>query len=164
MKKNTIVQNFGEYFTISVFYNLGFAVDLVDEEGIDVVCYNDDVRYGVSVKCRNIQFSKNDSINLKHKDIIYTNEQSQIRNVEPAYAFIVQDLDRIDVLIATQEYVLTNLLNHGEDINTIQEYLNAYPDIEGPTKSVSITLSSKESWKNLKNTPGVIFTSSYKVS
>lgn len=164
MLSTLIVGNFGESFIAHLFHSLGYtAVDVIDAKGIDLACYSADTSYGISVKCRNIQFTKNESINLTYNDIVYTYDESVQRKLTPAYAFLMADLQRIDVLIVTQEFTFSCLQ---KDAFTIDEYKNRYVDKQASksTKSISTSLSAREKWKTLKGQPGVIFTASYVAS
>ena len=160
MRSTEIVKGFGETFVASLFYDLGYKVDMIDEEGIDLTCYKENNKYGVSVKTRNIQFGKNGSINLKYNDIVYTYNESKLRGLEPAYAFVVADLSRIDILIVTQEYVFENMCLNVDSIN---DYMDKYTDKNdsGSTKSISTSLASKNTWKSLLGKKGVIFANTY---
>lgn len=163
MRKSEIVGKYGEAFVASLFYDLGYKVDMIDENGIDLTCYKENKKYGVSVKSRNIQFGKNDSINLTFNDIIHTYNESKLRDLEPAYAFVVADLSRIDVLIVTQEYVFENMFSSGDNAYNINNYMEEYTNKKdsGSTKSISTTLTSKKGWKSLLGERGVIFTNCY---
>lgn len=58
MRENEIIKSFGETFVATIFDNMGYEVDIVDAEGIDLACYRKGKRdrgYGVSVKTRNTQ-------------------------------------------------------------------------------------------------------------
>ena len=161
MRSTEIVKEFGEAFVASLFHDLGYKVDIIDEKGIDLTCYNENNKYGVSVKTRNIQFGKNESINLKYNDIVYTYNESKLRDLEPAYAFVVADLSRIDVLIVTQKYIFENMCSNIDDIN---DYMDKYANKNdsGSTKSISISSASKNTWKSLLGKDGVIFANTYK--
>lgn len=163
MRKSEIVGKFGEAFVASLFYDLGYKVDMIDENGIDLTCYKENKKYGISVKSRNIQFGKNDSINLTFNDIIHTYNESKLRDLEPAYAFVVADLSRIDVLIVTQEYVFENMFSSIDNVHNINEYMDKYTSKKdsGSTKSVSTTFASKNGWKSLLGKHGVIFANYY---
>jgi|GEM_PF-4515589 len=165
MRKSEIVGKFGETFVASLLYNLGYKVDMIDENGIDLACYKENKKYGVSVKSRNIQFNTNNSINLTFNDIIHTYNESKLRDLEPVYAFVVADLSRIDVLIVTQEYVFENMFSSVDNVNNINEYMDKYTSKKesGSTKSVSTTLASKNDWKSLLGKHGVIFANCYQV-
>ena len=41
MRKSEIVGKFGETFVASLLYNLGYKVDMIDENGIDLACYKE---------------------------------------------------------------------------------------------------------------------------
>lgn len=163
MRNSEIIGKFGEIFTASLFYDLGYTVDMIDAQGIDLICYKDDKRYGVSVKSRNIQFGENKSINLTYNDITYTNDESKIRGAEPAYAFVVSNLSRIDVLVVTQTYVFENMFSSYDNVYNIDDYKGMYTNKKdsGATKSISIAPASKNNWKNLLGESGVIFTNCY---
>ena len=105
MRKSEIVGKFGETFVASLLYNLGYKVDMIDENGIDLACYKENKKYGVSVKSRNIQFNTNNSINLTFNDIVHTYNESKLRDLEPAYAFVVANLSRIDELWCEWKHV-----------------------------------------------------------
>lgn len=57
MRQSESVGKFGEYFVALMFQNWGFETDMVDAEGIDLMCYRNleskNEKYGVSVKTRN---------------------------------------------------------------------------------------------------------------
>lgn len=165
MRKSEIVGKFGEAFVASLLYDLGYKVDMIDENGIDLACYKENKKYGVSVKSRNIQFNINNSINLTFNDIIHTYNESKLRDLEPVYAFVVADLSRIDVLIVTQEYVFENMFSSVDNVHNINEYMDKYTSKKdsGSTKSISTTLASKNDWKSLLGKHGVIFANCYQV-
>ena len=121
MLNNEIIKEFGEAFISSLLYNKGFKVDRINDEGIDITCYKDEQRYGISVKSRNL-IRRNNTINLTYNDIVYTYDNSLLRKLTPAYAFITSTLERIDVLIVTQKYVFENYVN----IESIEKYKSAY--------------------------------------
>lgn len=87
-----------------------------------------------------------------------------MRDLIPAYAFVICDLKRMDILIATQEFVFNNLINHDKEADySIEDYKKHYSNkhASGSTKSISTNFNSKEKWKTLKNERGVIYTCSY---
>lgn len=163
MLKNDIVGNFGEAFIASLFYSLGFEVDIVNATGIDLAAYKDDMKLGISVKSRNIQFGPNDSILLNYNDIVYTHSESELRNIQPAYAFIVTELNRIDILVVTQEYLFKNLISKNNPIKDIEHYKSIYSDkkVSGSSKSVTTSKTAKENWSKLNGENGVIFVGTY---
>ena len=156
MRKTKIVGEFGEIFVAQTMQNLGFEVDRLDAEGIDLAAYaKDGQKYGISVKSRCIQDKPNDSINLTYNDLTYTYEQAKmIRDLEPAYAFIVHSNNRIDLLIATQDYICQHYLG----ITSIVEYQNTFTSKKdaGSTKSFNISLKSREKWRALQDN-GIIY-------
>lgn len=176
MRNTEIVKGFGESFAAYLFYKMGYEVDFLDAEGIDLACYKKDesgISYGVSVKTRNIKpkgdestKDNNHSFNIKYNDIVYTYEQSEIRHLEPAYALVVADLKKIDVLIVTQEYAFKKLFNVRFDAPTIaniDDYKKRYTskNDNGAERHISIAQSSRKLWKERKDDEGVIFTASY---
>jgi hypothetical protein len=156
MRKKEIVGEFGEAFVAQTLQNLGFEVDRLDAEGIDLAAYsNDGKKFGISVKSRCIQDKNNDGINLTFNDLCYTYEQSVKRGIVPAYAFIVHKNNRIDLFIATQELVCKQYLG----IDAITVYMQTYSSKKdlGSTKSFSTSLKSREKWR-VTTDPGVIYT------
>lgn len=156
MRKTAIVGEFGEIFTMQTLFNEGFEVDRLDAEGIDIAAYFDEGKgYGISVKTRCIQNKKNDSINLKYNDLCYTYDQSKKRGIIPAYAFVIESNDRIDLLIATQEYICKNYLG----IEDIREYKNMYSSSKdaGSTKSINTSEKYRNRWCELCE-EGIIYT------
>lgn len=171
MRNTEIVGKFGELFVAALFRNMEYEVDLIDAEGIDLVCYDNkdsNIKYGVSVKTRRAKNENgkiNYSINIDYNDIVYTYKKSKdIRGVIPAYAFVVVDLKRIDVLIVTQDYVFKRNLFNSIVFNNIDEYMSKYKSKKdsGSKQCISIAKSSRDGWKTLKDEPGVIFTASYR--
>lgn len=157
MRKKEIVKEFGEAFVAQTMQNLGYEVDRLDAEGIDLAAYaKDGKRYGISVKSRCIQEKNNDSINLTYNDLCYTYEQSVKRGIIPAYAFVISKRDRIDLLIATQSYVCKQYLG----IEDIKEYMSQYKSKKdaGSTKSFNTSLKSREKWSMLSKEE-IIYTS-----
>ncbi len=158
MRKTEIVKEFGESFVAITMQNLGYEVDRLDSEGIDLAAYsNDGEKYGISVKSRCIQENKNDSINLTYNDLSYTYEQSKKRGIVPAYAFVISKNDRIDLFIATQAYVCENYLG----IDTIENYMELFTSKKdsGNTKSFNTSLKSREKWRTIEfGEEGVIYT------
>lgn len=156
MRKTKIVGEFGEIFIAQTMLNLGFEVDRLDAEGIDLAAYSKDgQKLGISVKSRCVQDKPNNSINLTYNDLTYTYEQAKnIRDLEPAYAVIVHSNDRIDLLIATQDYIC----QHHLGITSIEEYQNTFTSKkdEGSTKSFNISLKSREKWRALQDN-GIIY-------
>ena len=156
MRKTEIVGEFGEIFIAQTMQNLGYEVDRLDAEGIDLAAYsNDGTRYGISVKSRCIQEKNNDGINLTYNDLTYTYNQSRKRGIIPAYAFIIHKNDRIDMFIATQEFICKNYLG----IDSIETYMETFTSKKdsGSTKSFSTSLKSREKWRHTNN-EGVIYT------
>ena len=150
MRRKEIVGEFGEAFIAQTMQNLGYEVDRLDAEGIDLAAYsNDGKRYGISVKSRCIQEKNNDGINLTYNDLSYTYEQSKKRGIIPAYAFIVHKNDRIDLFIATQRFVCTQYLG----IESIEKYKEVFTSKKdsGSTKSFNISLKSREKWRKTDN-------------
>lgn len=155
MRKTAIVGEFGEIFTMQTLFNEGYEVDRLDAEGIDVAAYFDEgIGYGISVKTRCIQNTKNDSINLKYNDISYTYDQSKKRGLIPAYAFVIGSNERIDLLIATQEYICKKYLG----IEDVREYKKQYSSSKdsGSTKSFNTSKKNRDRWCELKE-EGVIY-------
>ena len=162
MRKKEIVGEFGEAFIAQTMQNLGYEVDRLDAEGIDLAAYSEDgKKYGISVKSRCIQEKNNDGINLTYNDLSYTYEQSLKRGITPSYAFIVHKNDRIDIFIATQEVVCKQYLG----IPNIQEYMNTFQSKKdtGSTKSFSTSLKSREKW-GATTGDGIIYTATLKLS
>ena len=156
MRKKEIVGEFGEAFIAQTMQNLGYEVDRLDAEGIDLAAYSDNgKKYGISVKSRCIQEKNNDSINLTYNDLSYTYEQSVKRGIIPSYAFIIHRNERIDIFIATQEAVCKQYLG----VSDIKEYMNIYQSKKdtGSTKYFSTSLKSREKWGET-NGEGIIYT------
>jgi len=155
MRKREIVKEFGESYVAQTMLNLGYEVDRLDAEGIDLAAYKDEKKYGISVKSRCIQHNKNDSVNLNYNDICYTYLQSVKRGVIPAYAFIIHSNERIDLLVVTQEYVFKHYLG----VESIEKYMQTYESKKdsGSTKSISTSLNSRENWSKQDADAGVIF-------
>lgn len=168
MIKTDIVGDFGEAFIAALFYSLGYKVDIVNAMGIDLTAYKDKLKLGISVKSRNIQFNPNKSISLKYNDIVYTYDESKLRSIdmEPSYAFVVADLERIDILVVTQKYLFDNLVSPKCPIKDIVHYKNMYEnkEVSGSTKSVSISKTAREKWLKLEGEEGVIFVGTYSLN
>ena len=162
MRDNEITQKFGEHLVALIFHNLGYEADIVDANGIDLMCYNKSYSqsYGVSVKTRNIEFNYNSGINLNWKDFVYADEETKLRGgKQTLYAFVICKLSAIYVFIFTQEY----LFKHYLKMNCIEEYKTSFPDakISGSTKT--ITLKNKDEWQQLyeNKEEGVVFAGKY---
>lgn len=156
MRKKEIIGEFGEAVIAQTMQNLGYEVDRLDADGIDLAAYSKDgKKYGISVKSRCIQEKTNDSINLTYNDLCYTYEQSLKRGLTPSYAFIVHKNDRIDIFIATQEIVCKEYL----DVTDIQGYIHTYQSRKdiGSTKFFSTSLKSREKWGAITG-EGIIYT------
>lgn len=156
----------GEFFVGSIFDNLGFEVDIIDGKGIDLACYKDDIKYGISVKTRNIEEVENNNLNLGYNDIVYAYDESKKRGLSPLYAILFYDLSRIDVLIMTQEYTFMNYFSKKDGIGNIEDYKKVYPhkNVIGATKFIGTSLKARENWKFLKDEEGIIFTASYRIT
>lgn len=147
MRAKEIVKGFGEYYVAQVLQNLGFEVDILDAEGIDLAAYKGEQRYGISVKSRCVHTSPNNTINLTYNDLHHTYEQSNRRGLMPAYAFVINTNEKIDILISTQESTCLNHLG----VESLTEYLNTFSSKKdsGSTKSINISEKSRSEWKNL---------------
>jgi len=86
----------------------------------------------------------------------YTYEQSNKRGIIPTYAFVISKNDRIDLFIATQEFVCKNYLG----IDTIENYMKTYTSKKdsGNTKSFNTSLKNREKWRTLEcQDEGIIY-------
>ena len=170
MRNEKIVQKFGEHFVALIFENLGYSVDVIDAEGIDLMCYSECVSYGVSVKTRNIQQNSNNSINLTWNDIVYSYEQTKLRSGEDVlYAFVISDLERISVFIFTQQYMFEHYFVK-KKIKNIDEYMGAFTNkpnkkdkATGSTQGIDNGDRAKSKWKQLyeNKVDGIIFAAAY---
>ena len=97
---------------------------------------------------------KNDGINLKYNDLYYTYEQSKKRDIIPAYAFVIASNERIDVLVATQDYICKKYLGI-EDIEKYAELYSSSKDA-GSTKSFNTSLKRRNEWRNLQE-EGILY-------
>lgn len=164
MIRENIVKEFGEAYISLLMYNLGFKVDRLDEKGIDLACYKDNYKYGVSVKARNIHFTDNKNVQLEYNDIVYTYDESKIRGLVPAYAFVIASVERIDIFIFTHEYMFKKYFsNDKKGIRDIYYYKSFYSSRKdkGSAKHIPISFKAREHWKTISDEEGVIFTASY---
>ena len=155
MRKKEIARAFGEVFVAQTLMNLGYEVDFLDAEGIDLAAYMDDGnRYGIIVKSISTQEKDHESIALTYHDLAYTYGQSVKRGLVPAYAFIVHKNERIDLLIATQGFILIQFLG----VTDIHEYMEIYDshNASGSTKYLDTSLKSRECWGTLDE-DGIIY-------
>ena len=167
-----IVQEFGETFITLFFLNREYRTDIVDAEGIDLMCYKEEsgLCYGVSVKTRNVQKDKpNKSINLKWNDIVCAYKETKLRNDNATlcYAFVIskankKETEEIVVFICTQEFIFQE-----KSIENIEEYKKRYPnkEVSGATKSIAIDENAQKRWIELykNHKEGVIFAGTYSV-
>ena len=170
MRNGKIVQKFGEYFVALIFENLGYSVDIIDAEGIDLMCYSENVSYGVSVKTRNIEQNPNYSINLTWNDIVYAYEQTKLRyGMDVLYAFVISELERINVVIFTQQYMFEHYFMK-KKINNIDEYMERFPNkpdkknkMTGSTQGIDTGDRAKSEWKQLyeNKVDGILFAAVY---
>lgn len=172
MRNGEIVHRFGEHFIALIFDNLGFEADIVDADGIDLMCYKngEDLCYGVSVKTRNIEFNSNNSINLSWKDIVYADEQTKLRaGKEPLYAFVITELSEVNVFVFTQAYMFEHYFAK-KRIKNISEYKKKFPTkptkenkMPGSTQGIDTGRKVIDSWGTLyqNKTKGIIFAGTY---
>ena len=166
MRSKEIIHRFGEHFITLIFHNLGFETDIIDADGIDLMCYKKDeeVCYGVSVKTRNIEFNSNNSINLTWNDIVYADKQTKLRGgKETLYAFVITELKKINVFIFTQEYMFEHYFEK-KGVKNINEYKEIFPEkMPGSTQGIDTGIKAKDSWRILykNNERGVIFAGTY---
>lgn len=101
---------------------------------------------------------------LKYNDIVYTYEESKVRGVIPAYAFVITTIERIDIFIFTQDYMFRKYFsNDTKGIRDIYGCIDFYSSKKdsGSSKSISISLTARDHWKTISDEDGVIFTASY---
>jgi len=146
MVTTKLVGNFGEYYSAMCFLDAGFNVDLIDSNGIDLMCYdeNSDKVYGVSVKSRYVTGKVNNSLLLRDKDIKYCHDEAVLRHAAPAFAILVISEDRIDIAAITFEELLQL---HG---------YNSYEEYDGKNVSVNISLKRRDAWRDYISEDGII--------
>lgn len=168
MRKEQIIKNYGESFVAMMFANWGYESDIIDAEGIDLMCYkeisdNTYKKYGVSVKTRDPYTKKNNSLNLTWNDLALADSQTKIRDGELLYAIVWYSIERVDVVILSQEYVLNSF-----GYSDIESYKEMFPEkkMNGSTKSISTTLSNRNSWLDMyKNgMSGVIYAARFDIN
>lgn len=172
MRKNEIIKNYGESFVAMMFTNWGYESDIIDAEGIDLMCYkeisdNSYKKYGISVKTRDPYDKMNNSLNLTWNDLVLADKQAKVRDGELLYAIVWYSIDRVDVVVFSQEYVLKKF-----GYSDIEGYKKDFPkkpkpkESNGSTKSISTNLNARNSWLNMykEGEPGVIYAARFDIN
>lgn len=167
MRKEQIIKNYGESFVAMMFANWGYESDIIDANGIDLMCYkeisdNYYKKYGISVKTRDPYMKKNDSLNLTWNDLVLADSQAKLRDGELLYAIVWYSINRVDVVIFSQKYVLDSF-----GYSDIESYKEEFPEkTEGSTKSISTSLAKRNLWLDMyKNgIPGVMYAARFDIN
>ena len=162
MRETEIIKEVGEAIISWSLFNENYTVDRLDAKGIVIAAYSNNKKnekFGISVKTRNVESNENNSIVLNQKDLIYTDEEAKLRELTPAFAFVVTSLKRIDILIVTYTYAFENWFAKGtcyENGDEVSDFIKRCKAADKCSKSVPISDKVRENWKNFEVGDGVI--------